>query len=39
MTSDITASLAPQADVGKSPEQLLAERSARFEDAMRAPQA
>ena len=33
MTSDITASLAPQADAGKSPEQLLAERSARFEDA------
>jgi uroporphyrinogen-III decarboxylase len=33
MTSDITASLAPRADAGKSPEQLLAERSARFADA------
>lgn len=33
MTSDITASPALAADAGKAPEQLLAERTARFEDA------
>jgi hypothetical protein len=33
MTSDVTASTALAADAGKSPEQLLAERTARFADA------